>query len=151
MPVSLWWKIQNSNDLLHLIKGTKTTSKRIIKSASKRWYDLNSEFTDFFGIPKRQKKYLKLLAKHQIYVSAYARTKSHRWTTKRLYIEIELEQYKPKESKEKFNPYEELRNVSMSLSGAHIDPNTMSVIQYYSDKDLAIKNNKKAKQAQNKR
>ena len=74
----------------------------------------------------------------------YAVTKSQIWTTRRLYVEIELEEYRPKGQKE-INEYETLRNVSISLDGASMNPQTMSVIQYYSDQNLAIKRNKQAK------
>ena len=74
----------------------------------------------------------------------YAVTKNHIWTTRILYVEIELEEYRPKGQKE-INEYETLRNVSISLDGASMNPQTMSVIQYYSDQNLAIKRNKQAK------
>lgn len=149
MPVVVWWKIQKSGNPIDLIKGTKTASTKIINLVAAQWDKLNDDFTDFFKVQKRQKRYLTLLAEHQVCVSAFTRTQNHIWTTRRIYVELELEQYKPKEVKQ-FNEYEELRNVSMTLSGAHMNPQEMSVIHYYSDRDLAIKINKKAKQDQSK-
>ena len=150
MPVVLWWKIQKSNNALELIKGVKTASKKITSHVNNQWYKLNNDFTDYFGVQKAQKRYFKLIAEHQIYVSAFARTKSHRWTTKRLIVEEQLKAYKPKEVKD-FNPYNELRDVSMALDGATIDPKTTSVLQYYSDRESAVTRNGKAKKNQNKR
>ena len=83
-------------------------------------------------------------------VSAFARTKNHIWTTKRIYVEIELEEYKPKKEDEKQNNYEVLMDVSMSLDSVKIDPKTTSVIEYYSYFNKAIKKNKKARQSQKK-
>ena len=144
MPVVYWWKILKEIDALSLIMHTKTTSKRIVNQVNKQREKLNDDFTNFFGVQKRQAKYLKLLCKHQEYVVMYAVTKNHIWTTRRLYVEIELEEYRPKGQKE-INEYETLRNVSISLDGASMNPQTMSVIQYYSDQNLAIKRNKQAK------
>jgi len=144
MPVVYWWKILKEIDALSLIMHTKTTSKKIVNQVNKQREKLNDDFTNFFGVQKRQAKYLKLLCKHQEYVVMYAVTKSHIWTTRRLYVEIELEEYRPKGQKE-INEYETLRNVSISLDGASMNPQTMSVIQYYSDQNLAIKRNKQAK------
>ena len=144
MPVVYWWKILKETDALSLIMHTKTTSKRIVNQVNKQREKLNDDFTNFFGVQKRQAKYLKLLCKHQEYVVMYAVTKNHIWTTRRLYVEIELEEYRPKGQKE-INEYETLRNVSISLDGASMNPQTMSVIQYYSDQNLAIKRNKQAK------
>lgn len=144
MPIIHWWKMLKDIDALSLIKNRKTTSKRIVNQVNKQREKLKDDFTDFFGVQKRQAKYLKLLCKHQEYVVMYAVTKNHIWTTRRLYVEIELEEYRPKGQKE-INEYETFRNVSMSLDGASMNPQTMSVIQYYSDQNLAIKRNKQAK------
>lgn len=148
MPVVLWWKIQKEQSAIHLIKGAKSTSKRVVNHCNNQWDKLNDYFTDYFGIQAMQKKYLKLLVKHQICVSKYARTKNHYWTTQRLIIEAELEDFKPSEIKD-FNYYEELRNVSMTLDGANMNPQEMSVIQYYSDRNSAIKISKQRRQDAN--
>ncbi len=148
MPVVLWWRIQKEGDALLLIKGRKRSSKRILAHCVVQWEKLNDDFTDYFGIQKRQREYLRLLGLHQYYVAQYAITKNHFWTTKRLIIEAQLEEYRPEEIGE-FNEYEELRNISISLDGANMNPREMSVIQYYSDRNLAIKRNKKSKQESN--
>ncbi len=145
MPVVLWWKIEKEGNAIDLIKRTKTSSDKIINYVNKQKEKLNDDFTDFFGIQEKQQKRLKLIAKHQYCVAMYAVTKSHIWTTRRLYVEIELEAYKPTGGAQ-INQYEELRNVSMSLDGANMNPQTMSVFQYYSDRGMAIKRNNKAKQ-----
>ena len=153
MPVVYWWKVEKSNNALDLIKGTKTTSKRILIHCAKQWLILNDYFTDYFGIQSKQRKYLKLIARHQECVTMFAITKNHLWITRRLFIEQEIERVKPKDGKA-INEYEELRNISMSLEGAVMDPKTMSTIQYYSDFGLAIKFNKKtaaANRTKNKR
>ncbi|MCH8744432.1 MAG: hypothetical protein IIB31_02150 [Chloroflexi bacterium] len=166
MPVVLWWKILKEIDALGLAKPDIKSNwliihvlesfikcvvfvfineqRAIANYCNKQREKLNDDFTNFFGVQKRQAKYLKLLCKHQEYVVMYAVTKSHIWTTRRLYVEIELEEYRPKGQKE-INEYETLRNVSISLDGASMNPQTMSVIQYYSDQNLAIKRNKQAK------
>lgn len=145
MPVVLWWEIEKQDNALELIKGVKTSSDKIINYVNQQKSKLNDDFTDFFGIQKKQQKRLKLIAKHQYFVAMYAITKSHIWTTRRLYVEIELEDYNPMEGNQ-INQYEELRNISMSLDGANMDPKTMSVFQYYSDRGMAIRRNNKAKQ-----
>tara|TARA_R100001244_G_scaffold106549_1_gene79032 strand:+ start:110 stop:637 length:528 start_codon:yes stop_codon:yes gene_type:complete len=166
MPVVLWWKTEKEGNEIDLVKSEKTYSFPF--SIPMLWIDiairifvnkkeaiathcieqkskLNDDFTDYFGIQKKQIRWFKLIKKHQYYVYMYAITKSHIWTTRRLYIEIELEDYKPKGATD-INEYEEFRNVSMSLDGAPMNPQTMSVFQYYSDRFMAIKKNKKAKQ-----
>ncbi len=149
MPVVIWWKVQKADDALDLIKGKKRRSKRIINHCAKQWDKLNDDFTDYFGVQPTQQKYLKLLGLQQYYAAQYAITKSHYWTTKRLITEAELEDLRP-ERAEEFNQYEELRSVSMALGGANMNPLEISVIQYYSDKNLAVKKSKEAKSEANK-
>jgi len=175
MPVVIWWKVQKADDALDLIKGKKTAykpflyvvisscknalgliiflfidkKKVILRHCAKRWDKLNDDFTDYFGVQPTQQKYLKLLGLQQYYAAQYAITKSHYWTTKRLITEAELEDLRP-ERAEEFNQYEELRSVSMALGGANMNPLEISVIQYYSDKNLAVKKSKEAKSEANK-
>jgi len=146
MPVVIWWKVQKADDALGLIKGKYKKSNYL---CAKQWDKLNDDFTDYFGVQPAQQKYLKLLGLQQYYAAQYAITKSHYWTTKRLITEAELEDLRP-ERAEEFNQYEELRSVSMALGGATMNPQEISVIQYYSDKNLAVKKNKEAKREANK-
>ena len=165
MPVVIWWKIGKEDDATDLIIAEKIhpfpfsfilsivgfvidlfiDKKDIIKSyCNDQRSRLNDDFTDFFGVQKKHKKRLDLIGKRQYYIVKFAITKNNHWITKRERIEIELDGMKPMEAKDK-NDYEELRSVSMSLEGANMDPKSMSVIQYYSDLDLAIRRSKQIK------
>lgn len=140
VPAVVWWKLQKG-DLLALIKGTKTSSKRILNQIDKQWDKLNDQFTDHFGIQQRQRRYIRLISELQEFRVKFAVTKSFRWYTSILRTEAELESMLV--GSKDVDEYEILLDIHMVLEGTtKIDPKTDSIIMFETAKRGAIKRNK---------
>lgn len=144
MPVALWWRISKESNPNHVIKDKESkwlklfSKESILEYTSEQYNKLNDDFTDYFGLGAVGAKRLKLMAKIQVFKVNFAVTKSNYWLTQILVAETEIKQMG---SNDTVDEYEMLRSVNMALS-ANIDPNIVSVIQYYSDQRTAVKKSK---------
>lgn len=140
VPAVVWWKAQKGN-LLALIKGTKTSSKKILQRAEEQWDKLNDQFTDHFGIQQRQRRYIRLISELQEFRVKFAVTKSFRWYTSILRTEAEIESMLV--GAKDVDEYEMLLNIQMVLEGTtKIDPKVDSIIEFETAKRRAIQRNK---------
>lgn len=150
MPVYLWWKISREEDSKYLLMDTDSIFLKLFSVDSIKEYTaiqyekLNDDFTDYFGIGKTRLKRFNLLAKIQMLKVDYAVSEDAYYLTMLAIAEMELKATDGG-SDEEVDEYEMLRSVSMTLGGAQLDPLKISVIQYYSDQNTAVKKVKSRK------
>lgn len=143
MPVYLWWKITREDDTKYVLKNLSSIFLKIFKAESIKEYTseqyekLNDDFTDYFGIGKTRLHRFNLLAKIQMLKVDFAVTNDRYFLTMIQIAEIELKSTELDNGGE-VDEYKMLRQVSMALDGADMNPNKMSVIQYYSDQNTAV-------------
>lgn len=156
MSVHLWWKAEKDDGRKDLIIYKKTifleklvsfqlkmfTNGFIHSHLNDQMEKLNDDFIDFFGFDPEHLERLYLIKDIQCLKSEFARTGDNGCVTQWLILEIRLANIT--RSDKEINEYELLANVELLLGNGTINPQLVSVIDFYSKKKAGIKKNEDA-------
>lgn len=141
LALQKWWDIQETHDfsILAKVKQDKPLYK-LLHYCSDVWDDLGQQHLDMFGVPENFSLYLAAKIRVTECKLQYAMTNDGTDKMDLIMAEIDLKELAGDDSKEsaKKNNLKTKRKIEIALKLSHpIDPNTVTVAQYYTDFELA--------------
>lgn len=141
LMINPWWKIHSTGNLFLLVKGEYEETKKNFNYLSNVWDDIKEQHVEKFGIEWDFIRYIEARDDLKILELEYAITQNRMdWTLWQMEKRTFDIKYKPK----KVNEFKIKAMIEKSL-GVRIDPNTTSVVEYYSYIELLNEMSKQQK------